>query len=140
MPKNPPDGYHTVTPQAIVPDPDAMISFVTGVLGGRLEGRYEHDGFVMHAEVSIGDSKIMIGGATDEYPPFPVMTHLYVDDVDSVYRAALENGARSVQEPQDQFYGDRSGGVTDSQGNLWWLATHIEDVSAEELQRRMSRS
>ena len=138
MPRNPPDGYHTATPQAIVGDPDDMIRFVTDVLGGELKERYEHDGVVMHAEVQIGDSRIMIGGANDEYPPFPIMTHLYVDDVDTVYAKALDHGATSIQEPADQFYGDRSGGVADSQGNRWWLATHIEDVTAEELERRFT--
>ena len=138
MPQNPPEGYRTITPQAIVADPDRMITFITDVLGGELVERHEHDGLVMHAEIRIGDSLLMMGGATDEFPPFPSMISVYVDDVDKTYELALEHGARSLREPQDQFYGDRSAGVVDTQGNTYWLATHIEDVSPEEMQRRMA--
>jgi uncharacterized glyoxalase superfamily protein PhnB len=64
------------------------------------------------------------------------MLHVYVDDVGDVYRAAIQAGATSIREPEDMFYGDRSGGVADSQGNQWWLSTHVEDVSPEEMARR----
>jgi uncharacterized glyoxalase superfamily protein PhnB len=68
--------------------------------------------------------------------PSPASIYLYVQDTDAAYRRALEAGATSLMEPADQFYGDRSAGVKDSQGNIWWIGTHIEDVSPEELARR----
>jgi PhnB protein len=67
------------------------------------------------------------------------MLHLYMPDTDAVYKSALDAGAVSIREPADQFYGDRSGGVRDFCGNQWWIATHIEDVSMEEMQRRMAK-
>jgi uncharacterized glyoxalase superfamily protein PhnB len=66
----------------------------------------------------------------------PAMVHVYVEDVDAAYRRALDAGAEPLREPADQFYGDRSAGVRDAGGNLWWIATHVEDVSAEEIERR----
>ena len=96
------------------------------------------DGAIRHGEVEIGDSRVMLADATNESPAVPAMLHLYVEDVDAVYRAALEAGAESVREPTDQFYGDRMAGVNDAFGNQWWIATHVEDVSAEEMERRQA--
>jgi uncharacterized glyoxalase superfamily protein PhnB len=76
----------------------------------------------------------MIGETPEK--PMPAMVHLYVDSVDAVYRRALAAGATSIKEPADQFYGDRSGGVRDVAGNHWYIATHVEDVSPEELEKR----
>jgi PhnB protein len=69
----------------------------------------------------------------------PAMLHLYVEECDAAYQQAMSAGATSIQEPRTQFYGDRMAGVRDSQGNQWWLATHVEDVSPEELQRRAAQ-
>jgi PhnB protein len=93
----------------------------------------------MHAEFTIGDSVVMVGEANDEHPPMPAMLHLYVEECDAAYQQAMSAGATSIQEPRTQFYGDRMAGVRDSQGNQWWLATHVEDVSPEELQRRAAQ-
>jgi PhnB protein len=137
MPKNPPEGYNTITPYIISPDAEGLIDFVEKTLDGTLMNRFDRDdGSVQHAEVRVGDSVLMIGGANDEFPPFPLMAHLYVDDVDRVHAKAVTNGARSVQEPENQFYGDRTSGVTDPDGNTWWLATRVEDVDPEEMARR----
>ena len=84
----------------------------------------------------IGDSVVMLGDAHGEHKPLQTMLYVYVDDADAIYQRALAAGATSVQAPVDQFYGDRSGGVKDPFGNLWWIATHIEDVPPEELKRR----
>src|SRR6266540_5082205 len=92
----------------------------------------------MQAEMSIGDSVIMLGDASPEVEATRSSTHLYVDDVDAVYERARRAGGESLREPQDQFYGDRSAGVRDHFGNQWWLATHVEDVSMEEMQRRQA--
>jgi uncharacterized glyoxalase superfamily protein PhnB len=94
------------------------------------------DGSIAHAEVRIGDSRVMLGEASGEYESIPAMLHLYVEAADIVYERALQAGATSVRELADQFYGDRIGGVKDSFGNQWWIATHIEDVSPAELVRR----
>lgn len=138
MPQNPPPGYHTVTPQSIVPEPREMIDFARDVLGGALDDQYLVGDSIVHAEIVIGDSRIMVGAANEDYPPMPLSTHTYVDDVDSVYGKAIESGATSIREPEDQFYGDRTAVVRDSQGNQWSIATAIEEVSREDMHRRMT--
>ena len=132
-----PEGYHTVTPYLIVPDATAMLAFMERAFGAEIIGRHtDPSGRVMHAEARIGDSPVMLGEATAEWAPMPCMLHLYVDDVDAWFRRAVEAGARPVREPEDMFYGDRSGGVVDAWGNQWWMATRVEDVSPEEMERR----
>jgi uncharacterized glyoxalase superfamily protein PhnB len=138
MPKNPPDGYHNVTPQTIVDNAKETIDFLTNVFGAITHDIYEDGGRVVHSEVSIGDSRVMIADSSKEFGRFPLMTNVYVDDVDATYQKALASGATSLREPEDQFYGDRTAGVVDDQGNQWWMSTHIEDVSQEEMARRMA--
>ena len=91
------------------------------------------DGSIMHAEVEIGDSLVMIGGASGEFSPTTAMLHLYVSDVDAWYKRAVEAGAESLRKPTDQHYGDRSAGLKDGWGNGWWLATHIKGRLASVL-------
>lgn len=93
-------------------------------------------GHMQHAEVTIKGSVIVIGDASDEREPKPAMVCLYLTDVDEAYTNAMAAGGTSIMEPADQFYVDRNGGVSDPQGNIWWLATHIEDISPEEMQER----
>jgi PhnB protein len=93
-------------------------------------------GRIGHAEVRIGDSVVMMGDARGEHAPMQAMLYVYVDDVDATYQRALAAGAATVQPPTDQFYGDRSGGVKDAFGNMWWIATRIENLTPEELKRR----
>lgn len=140
MPENPPTGYHTVTPQSIVPEPREVIDFVREVFGATLDDQYVVDDVIVHAEVVLGDSRIMIGASNEDYPPMPLSTHTYVDDVDAAYEKAIELGATSLREPEDQFYGDRTGVVRDSQGNLWSIATAVEEVSRDEMHRRMAET
>ena len=132
-----PKGYHTVTPVLTVHGAADLIEFLKLAFDAqetyRLPGP---DGKVMHAEVKIGDSMVMVGEATDQCKPMPATIALYVEDADAWYKRALQAGATSVREPSDQFYGDRSAGVKDSAGNHWWIHTHIEDVPPEELQKR----
>jgi PhnB protein len=97
------------------------------------------DGTVGHAEVRIGGSPVMMGEARGPWPAMPCAIYLYVNDTDAVYRRALAAGATSLMEPADQFYGDRNAGVKDPCGNFWWIATHKEDVSPEELQARAAK-
>jgi len=131
-----PDGYHTVTPYLIVKGAAQLIDFLKEAFGAQETFRMPGPGGIMHAEVKIGDSSVMMSDAMAEYGPMPTMIHLYVEDVDAVYKRALQAGATPVQELKDQFYGDRAGGVKDPFGNLWYIATHVEDVPMEELERR----
>jgi PhnB protein len=91
---------------------------------------------VMHAQLKIGDSMVMISDAMDKYPAMPTSLYLYVKDTDAAYRSAIKAGGVSIMEPMTQFYGDRNAGVKDPAGNQWWVATHIEDLTPQEVERR----
>jgi len=133
-----PDGYHTVTPYLTVDDASILIDFLKSAFDAQVKYEMKDEkGNIRHAEVSVGDSILMIGQARDEWKPRPMTFYLYVPDADSLYKSALAAGAKSLQEVTTQFYGDRSGGVEDTQGNYWYVATHVEDVSPEEMDRRM---
>ncbi|MDA1190582.1 MAG: VOC family protein [Candidatus Poribacteria bacterium] len=138
MPVQPiPEGYHSVTPYLIVTGVKALIEFLEKAFDAKRRGVHEMpDGTVMHAEMQIGNSIVMMAEAQGEYPHQPTTLHLYVPDVDATYKQAVAAGGVSVREPEDQFYGDRSSGVKDPSGNSWWIATHVEDVSPEEMERR----
>jgi PhnB protein len=134
-----PEGYHTVTPYLTVADAEAQIDFLKRAFGAEENYRHADDkGRASHAEVRIGTSMVMIGQAREQWTPRPGTFYLYVEDVDAVYKRAVAAGGKSLPEPTDEPYGDRSSGVEDSQGNQWWVGTHIENVSAEEIQRRYS--
>ena len=135
-----PSGYHTVTPYLIVRDAASIIDFAQRAFGASERMRHlDQNGRVMHAEFTIGDSVVMIGEASEQHPPAATTLHLYLPDADAAYKQALAAGAASVREPKTEFYGDRMAGVRDTEGNNWWLATHVEDVSPEEMQRRAAQ-
>lgn len=138
MPVKPvPDNYPRVIPYLIVKDVDTLLNFLIKVFDAKTSERMTlKDGTVNHASVKIGDSIIMIGRSNDNYPQQQSMLYIYVEDTDKVYNKALAEGAESVMEPADQFYGDRNAGVKDSSGNQWWIASHIEDISPEEIDKR----
>ena len=133
-----PDGFHTITPYIVADGAEKIISFMQNAFGAR----YEHeptkrpDGKIMHAEFKIGDSIVMISDTSERARVTSDMLYLYVPNVDAVYQKALKAGGTSLMEPADQFYGDRSGGVTDPAGNRWHIGTHVEDVSPAELKKR----
>lgn len=142
-----PEGYHTVTPYIIVKDAAKAIEFYKKALGAKELYRMAMDnGVIGHAEIQIGDSKIMLA---DEFPDMkalsptaykgtPVSFMIYVNDVDSAAKVAV-NAGMSVKKPvADQFYGDRTGTFEDPFGHIWSIGTHIEDVSPEEMKKRMS--
>jgi uncharacterized glyoxalase superfamily protein PhnB len=132
-----PENYPRVSPYLIVKDCAETIEFLKDVFGAKeREKMVLPDGTINHAEVTIGDSVIMMGKAAEHHPAQTTMLYIYVEDTDAAYKLALEKGAVSVMEPADQFYGDRNVGVKDKDGINWWIATHVEDVSPEELQRR----
>jgi PhnB protein len=140
-----PDGYQALTPYLIVTGAASAIAFYQRVFGAiELFRLADPSGKVGHAELLIGDSRIMLA---DELPEMgarspqsiggsPVRLLLYVEDVDAVASQAIAAGAKLVRPIADQFYGDRAGGLEDPFGHYWHLATHIEDVSAEEMKRR----
>src|SRR5438093_1085922 len=138
-----PDGYPNVTPYLIVDGGDAAIRFYTEVLGAKERMRMGGpDGTVGHAELELGSSLVMLA---DEHPEMgargprtiggsPVMIHLYVEDVDSVFQAALAAGATETRAVEDKFYGERGGEFEDPFGHRWSVATHVEDVPPEEME------
>lgn len=133
-----PAGYHTVTPYLIVEGAPKLIDFLKHTFNAQESALIKGpDGRVAHAEVKIGDSTIMMSDATAQWKPIESQAYVYVEDVDAAYKRALEAGATSVREPKTEFYGDRTGSVKDPLGNVWGIATHVEDVSPEEMQKRM---
>lgn len=145
-----PKGYNSITPYLIIKGAAQAIEYYKRVFGAteimRMPGP---NGQVGHAELQIGDSHIMLA---DENPSMgqghtsattigasPVSLYLYIQDVDKVFDRAVAEGAKVLKPVQDQFYGDRSGFLQDPFGHLWGLATHVEDVSADEMERRMKK-
>jgi uncharacterized glyoxalase superfamily protein PhnB len=145
MPKFPkPPGHHTLTPSFAVSGATKVLEFLQKAFGGKLVDRYDApDGSIAHCEVMIGDSVVMFGEANPAHgmEAMPAALALYVDDgnqVDATYKRALTCGAKSLMEPKDQFYGYRSATVKDPGGNRWNICAVIEQVSPEEMQRRMA--
>ena len=140
-----PEGYPRVTPYLIVDGAAAAIDFYTSVLGATERMRMGGPGGkVGHAELELDGSVIMLA---DEHPEIdaigpksvggtPVSLHVYVEDVDAIFQRALDAGATVTQELEDKFYGDRSGGFEDPFGHHWHVASHVEDVSPEEMEKR----
>ena len=147
MAKPIPEGYHSVTPYLSVSNAGEALDWYRRALGATEVMRFEHEGKIGHAEIRIGDSIIML---SDEWPEgghlsprslggTPVSLHVYVDDVDTAFARAIDAGATEERAVQDQFYGDRTGTFLDPFGHRWSLGTHVEDVSEDELQRRMDQ-
>lgn len=142
-----PEGYHSVTPYMIIKGATAAIDYYKKVFGATEIMRFPTpDGQIGHAELKIGDSPIMLA---DEMPDrgyvspqtlggTPVSIMIYVSDVDAVFKKAVDTGAKVDQPIKDQFYGDRSGTIHDPFGHVWTIATHKEDVTPEEMKRRMA--
>ncbi len=132
-----PKDTQDLIPYLIVEDVDGLIDFLKKTFDAELLDRMAgEDGRVMHASAKIGDCVIMMGGSSEKSQQFPAMLYVYVKDVDSTYKKAIEAGAEVVRELENQFYGDRSGGVKDPWGNSWWFSTQVEQLSDEEMQKR----
>jgi uncharacterized glyoxalase superfamily protein PhnB len=135
--QNPPAGYHTVSPYITVEPIAELLVFLEKVFDATVvEKLTRADGSLGHCEVRIGDSIVMLGHPADPGKARPCNLYVYVPDVDETFRRAIACGATPEREPVDQYYGDRSGGFIDAAGNHWWIATHKEDVSPEEIARR----
>jgi PhnB protein len=140
-----PEGYHTVTPYLAIRDAAAALDFYKRAFGATEVFRMaDPTGKIGHAEIRIGDSAIML---SDEFPDMdalspqaiggtPVVLHLYVEDVDAFVARAVDAGATVLRPVADQFYGDRGGKLGDPFGHRWWIASHVEDVPPDELERR----
>jgi PhnB protein len=142
-----PEGYPQVTPYLIVDDASAAIDFYSNVFGAKERVRMPApEGKIGHAELQLGDSLIMLA---DEFPDMgnrsprsvggsPVTVSVYTDDVDDVHERALKAGAKELRPVENQFYGDRAGQFEDPFGHRWSVATHVEDVPADEMERRVA--
>lgn len=142
-----PDGYHTATPYLIIQGAAAALDFYKKVFGAtEIMRMAQPEGKIGHAEIRIGDSVVMLA---DEVPQMgyrgpkslggsPVSLMLYVEDVDAAVARAVAAGAKLTQPVQDKFYGDRNGVIEDPLGHVWTIATHTEDVSPEEMDKRMA--
>src|SRR5262245_55001091 len=144
MPKLPrPEGHHTITPGFAVANANKVLAFLQKAFGGKLIEKYDGPGgTIAHCEVRLGDSAVMFGEPMPGTAPMPAALSYYVDDgkaVDATYKKALEAGATSVMEPKDQFYGYRSATVKDVGGNRWTICAVVEEVSKEEIERRMAQ-
>jgi PhnB protein len=140
-----PEGYPRVIPYLAVAGANAAIDFYTKIFGAKERMRMDGpDGKIGHAELAIGDSIVMLADASPEMGSkspqdlggSPVTMMIYVEDVDKVFASALEAGATEERKVEDQFYGDRAGVLFDPFGHKWFVATHVEDVSAEEMEKR----
>jgi len=145
--KNPPEGYHSVTPYLTVDDARAALDFYARAFGATEIMRMEMGDKIGHAEIRIGDSVVML---SDEWPDMDKLSPksrggstaglmVYLPDVDAAFARAIEAGATEERAVEDQFYGDRSGSVRDPFGHSWMLATHVEDVPEDEMKRRMEK-
>jgi PhnB protein len=146
MPAQPvPEGYHTLTPYLAVDDATAAIDFYQRAFGAKERVRmHGPDGMIAHAELEIGDSKVMLADPFPQASTRPpkelggtsVGVFVYVENVDEVFQQAVDAGATPTMEPDDQFWGDRFGSVTDPFGHSWQISTHVEDVPPEEMEKR----
>jgi PhnB protein len=135
-----PEGYQSVIPYLTVKGAGKIIEFLKKALDAKLDfpPMLSPDGKIMHAQLRVGDSVIMVGEARDKSAITSSMFYMYVPNTDELYNKALKAGGTSISPPTNQFYGDRSAAVTDPCGNQWYFATHVEDLSDEEMKKRMA--
>ncbi len=131
------DGFRTVTPYLFAHNASQLVEFISTAFGGSEIYRKERpDGAIIHAEMRVGDCMVMLAEATIQFGPMPTSIYLYVTDSDSIYHQALKAGGLSVFPIMTLPNGERYGGVKDPCGNIWWVATHVEDVPPDEEERR----
>ncbi len=132
-----PEGFHAVTPYLFAQGASRLVEFISAAFEGKLIFQQKRqDGAIMHATMRIGDSMLMLADATSEFGPMPTSIYLYVTDCDAVYRRALSSGGVSVFPMMTLPSGQRYGGIKDPCGNIWWVATQVEDVPPPEQERR----
>ncbi len=140
-----PDGYHSITPYLMTKGAAEAIEFYKRAFGAAELFKMDMPGGrIGHAEIRIGDSRIMLADDCGEESPFrspqsggsPIGLHVYVENVDAVFAQAIDAGAKAIRPVQDQFYGDRTGTLEDPFGHIWFIATHKEDLSPNEIKQR----
>ena len=132
-----PEGFHAITPYLFAQGASRLIEFISVAFKGELIFQQERrDGVIMHATMQIGDSMLMLADPTPEFGPMPTSIYLYVADCDAVYHRALSSGGVSVFPMMTLPSGERYGGIKDPCGNIWWVATQVEDVPPDEQERR----
>jgi uncharacterized glyoxalase superfamily protein PhnB len=138
MPTKPiPEGFHAITPYLFAQGASRLIEFISAAFGGEvISCKDRPDGSIMHAEMRVGDSMLMLADASTDFGPMPTSIYLYVTNSDTVYQTALKCGGTSVFPIMTLPSGERYGGVKDPCGNIWWIATHVENVPPEEQERR----
>lgn len=123
-----PEGFHTVTPYFIVADGRRFLEFLKAGLGAEEIEVYKDDnGRIMHAQLRLGDSMLEFGEATEQHPAMKLGLHVYVPDMDALYERAVAAGAKTLRSPRVEAYGERSAGVEDPAGNVWWIATRVSE-------------
>ena len=133
-----PEGYQNVIPFLICTGADKVIDFCQKVFDAKvMDISKDEKGVIMHASIQIRDSAVMMSEGSEKFPAYSTMMYLYVENCDEVYNRGLDAGGKSLREPTNEFYGDRTSGFTDPSGNQWWVATHVDDVSPEEIAKRM---
>ncbi|MEX1103116.1 MAG: VOC family protein [Dehalococcoidia bacterium] len=133
-----PDGYQSITPSLVVKDAARLVTFLTEAFGAKERMRMPTpDGKIAHTELEIGNSVVMLADASNEFPAQTGALHLYVENVDAVWDRAIKAGGKQQRPVENQFYGDRSGMLIDPAGNQWSVSQHVEDVSDQEVEKRM---
>jgi len=140
-----PQGYHSVTPYIIVKGAAKALDFYARAFGAKEKPRLPMGDIIGHAEIVIGDSHVMLADVMDDQHKdprklggTPVSLMIYTSDADAMFKRAIAAGAKQLKPVEDQFYGDRTGVLEDPFGHVWSIATHVEDVSDEEIRRRMA--
>lgn len=133
-------GFHSLTPYLLLPEIGPYLNFLVEVFEAEIKMKFDRpDGTVMHVELRIGDSMLMMGEPPDGFEIMTAGLYIYVLDCDLVYQKAMQSGCTSVMEPTTKSHaGERYGGVRDMRGNVWWIATHVEDVDEEEEKKRLN--
>jgi PhnB protein len=133
-----PKGFHTVTPNIIVDDAEKAVEFLKRAFGATESYRLmTSNGKIAHCELRIGDSVLNLGASMEGWPPRGLVAQIYVEDSDVLFKRAVDAGATVIMPMTDMFFGSREGRVSDPYGNVWTIATLKEEVSPEEMQRRM---
>jgi uncharacterized glyoxalase superfamily protein PhnB len=136
-----PKGFHSVTPYLIVTDAERLVQFLRGTFDAEEVILMKNpEGKIQHAAFRVGDSVVELANSQGQWAPLTAGLHVYVPDTDATYQRAITAGGKSLYEPKDMFYGERSGGVQDPCGNHWYIATQTEELSPAELQQRAAKA
>lgn len=134
-----PEGYNTVNPYMMVKNVEEYSDFLQKAFNGVVKSSTKSaNGKYLNIDIEIGTSMVMIAEARGGFKPMPMSFYMYVEDVDSKYEQALKNGAKSLNEPEDKFYGNRDCGIIDIKGNYWFIASMIEKLTEEEITKRIT--